>query len=92
MAVDVKRNRAPRAVVLEAGRMIAVSGGPSIVPALLQADLVDEPRRTVHPVALGSSRRLVEQRHRFPLESTQRFDSGAVAPRCPPPPDRTAAL
>jgi riboflavin biosynthesis pyrimidine reductase len=78
---------------MEAGRMIAVSGGPSIVPALLQADLVDEPRRTVHPVApLGSGRRLVEQRHRFALEFPQRFDSGAVAPRCPPPPDRTAAL
>jgi riboflavin biosynthesis pyrimidine reductase len=72
--------------------MIAVSGGPSIVPALLQADLVDEPRRTVHPVALGSSRLLVEQRHRFPLESTQRFDSGTVAPRCTRPPDRRAAL
>jgi dihydrofolate reductase len=63
------------------GRMIAVSGGPTLVRALLEADLLDELVLTVHPVALGSGRRLFAERHRFRLASSRRFDSGAVVQR-----------
>lgn len=79
------------ALRMREGRMIAVSGGPTLVRALLEADLIDELVLTVHPVALGAGRRLFGERHRFRLASSRPFDSGAVVHRYTRPGQRSAA-
>lgn len=44
----------------QAGKNIYVVGGPTIVTALLNADLLDELRLIVHPLLLGGGRSLFE--------------------------------
>jgi dihydrofolate reductase len=42
------------------GRDIAVPGSPTLVESLMRRDLVDELRLLVHPVVIGTGRRLFE--------------------------------
>jgi dihydrofolate reductase len=65
----------------EAGRTIAVSGGPSLVRELLDARLVDEFLITTHPQALGDGTRLFRESLSLTLVSTAAFSSGATVTR-----------
>lgn len=60
------------------GSTIAVSGGPTLVRALLAHDLIDEVHLTVHPVALGAGVRPLRDQRRFRLVASRSFASGAV--------------
>jgi len=42
------------------GRNIGVSGSPTLVRSLLEADLLDELKLMIHPVVVGSGKRLFE--------------------------------
>src|SRR6266571_3633229 len=66
----------------EPGRDILVYGSGSLVNTLLQHDLVDELRLMVHPVVLGSGRRLfddnAEMLKPLKLAESKTFPSGIV--------------
>ena len=60
---------------------IAVSGSGTLVRSLIQVGLVDELRLMVHPVLLGSGRRLFEDGEAAaPLElvASETFDTGVI--------------
>jgi len=58
-----------RALKAEPGKNVYVVGGPTLVTALLDADLLDELRLIVHPLLLGGGRPLFERLgKRRPLE------------------------
>jgi dihydrofolate reductase len=62
----------------EAGGDIYVVGGPTTVAGLLDADLIDELRLTVHPVVLGAGTPLfgrVGREHRLQLTSATPLES-----------------
>src|SRR5207237_7935358 len=64
------------------GKDILVYGSGKLVNTLLKHDLVDELRLMVHPVVLGSGRRLfddnAETMQVLKLEDTKQFPSGIV--------------
>ena len=65
----------------EGGKPIFAHGGATFAQSLVRADLVDEYRMTVHPVALGRGKPLfgtLEGRSMLALVECTRFDGGAV--------------
>jgi dihydrofolate reductase len=65
----------------EPGRTIGVAGSPTLVESLIRRDLVDELRLLLHPVVVGTGRRLFEHvTDQRPLElvSSQRFAAGVL--------------
>jgi len=66
----------------EDGKPIFAHGGAAFAQSLVRADLVDEYRLVVHPVALGRGKPLfatLEARSVLTLVDHTRFDGGAVA-------------
>lgn len=65
----------------EAGKNIVIYGSASIVQALTACGLIDEYQLLVHPVVLGSGKRLFREgsdRTALRLVETKTFDSGVV--------------
>jgi dihydrofolate reductase len=65
----------------EDGKPIFAHGGAAFAQSLARADLVDEYRLTVHPVALGRGKPLfgtLEARSALALVECARFDGGAI--------------
>jgi dihydrofolate reductase len=65
----------------QAGGDIAVSGSGILVQSLLRDDLLDELRLMVHPVVVGSGRRLFEEggdRKELELVDSKAFSTGVV--------------
>ena len=70
-----------RAVKAEPGQPMYAVGGPGLVRSLLDAELLDELRLIVHPVAVGSGTALFEgigQRQALELVATESTQSGRV--------------
>jgi dihydrofolate reductase len=63
----------------EPGKDILAHGGASFAQSLVRANLIDEYRLIVHPVALGEGERLFVRRLDLQLVETTRFPAGAVA-------------
>jgi dihydrofolate reductase len=75
---DIEELRAYKA---EAGGAVYVVGGPGLVRGLIDADVLDELRLIVHPVAVGSGTALFEglaQRQALELVGTEPTGSGQV--------------
>jgi dihydrofolate reductase len=71
-----------RALKQEPGRHIHAVGGASLVSSLMDEDLVDELRLTVHPVVLGRGKPLfggLAARHRLELVDARPLTGGRVA-------------
>jgi dihydrofolate reductase len=65
----------------QAGKDITVIGSGTLVHSLLQNDLLDELVLTVHPVVVGSGKRLFEDggdRKALKLVDSKTFDTGVV--------------
>lgn len=65
----------------QVGKDIYAIGGAALVSGLIEADLLDELRLAVHPVLLGSGKRLFNessQRHRLSLVQTRPLPWGTV--------------
>ena len=63
------------------GKDIAISGGPTLVRSLLDYGLLDELRLFVHPIVVGSGRRLFEgggDQIALELADSRTFSSGTV--------------
>jgi dihydrofolate reductase len=63
------------------GKDIAISGSGTLVRSLLQKNLLDELRLMVHPVVVGSGRRLFEEggdRKELELADSKTFSTGVV--------------
>ena len=45
----------------QAGKDISISGSPTLVRSLLEEDLLDELRLMLHPIVVGSGKRLFEE-------------------------------
>lgn len=63
------------------GGEIAVHGSISLVNGLLEADLIDELRLMVHPIVLGSGKRLFGEHadaHTLKLAEARALDSGSL--------------
>lgn len=67
-----------RAFKAEAEGWVRLDGSISIVQQMTQLRLIDEFRLMVHPVALGSGRRLFEERVDLVLKGAERFRSGVM--------------
>jgi dihydrofolate reductase len=66
---------------LEPGKPIFAHGGATFAQSLVRADLVDEYRLVVHPVALGRGKPLfatLDAPRLLPLVECTRFDGGAL--------------
>jgi dihydrofolate reductase len=64
----------------QAGGDISISGSPTLVRSLLKDGLIDELRLMVHPVVVGSGKRLFEEGDRiaFELVDSKTFSTGVV--------------
>lgn len=62
----------------EPGKDILVAGSGQLVHTLAESGLVDEYRFMVHPIVLGSGKRLFQGRTVFKLTDMKRFSSGVV--------------
>ncbi|MBV9691404.1 MAG: dihydrofolate reductase family protein [Ktedonobacteraceae bacterium] len=65
----------------EVGQDILLSGSGQLVNALMQYDLIDEYRLMVHPIVLGSGRRIfadADDALKLKLLYTKTFDKGVV--------------
>jgi dihydrofolate reductase len=65
----------------QSGQNILVAGSGKLVRTLMQHDLVDEFRCMVHPVLLGSGKRLfpeATEKHKLKLVETKVFNTGIV--------------
>ena len=64
----------------QAGGDISISGSPTLVRSLLKDGLIDELRLMVHPVVVGSGKRLFEEGDRIALElvDSKTFSTGVV--------------
>ena len=63
------------------GKDITISGSATLVRSLLEEDLIDELRLMVHPVVVGSGRRLFEDesdQKALELVDTETFSTGVV--------------
>jgi dihydrofolate reductase len=66
----------------DAGQDILIGGSGALAQSLLQHDLIDEVRMLVHPIAVGTGKRLFEgtgEPIALKLVDTKSFDSGVVA-------------
>jgi dihydrofolate reductase len=63
----------------EPGKDILVHGGPRLAQSLVDADLIDEYRLVVHPVALGEGARLFPTKIELERVEASPFPAGAVA-------------
>ena len=73
LAEEIKRLRE------EPGKDILVHGGPRLAQSLADADLIDEYRLVVHPVALGEGARLFPTKIELERVEASPFPAGAVA-------------
>jgi dihydrofolate reductase len=64
----------------EPGKDITISGSPTLVRSLIREGLLDELRLMIHPVVVGSGRRLFEggERAAFELGDSKTFETGVV--------------
>ncbi len=64
----------------QTGGEIGITGSATLVQSLMQADLVDEVRLFLHPIVLGTGKRLFAGEHRSRLNrvKTQPFRSGVL--------------
>jgi dihydrofolate reductase len=63
------------------GKDISISGSPTLVRSLLQDDLLDELRLMVHPIVVGSGKRLFEDggdRKALQLVASETFSTGVL--------------
>jgi dihydrofolate reductase len=63
------------------GKDIAITGSPTLVRSLLRDGLIDELRLLVHPIVVGSGKRLfVEGEDRVPLQlvDSKTFNTGVL--------------
>jgi len=76
----------------QSGGNIGIIGSAALVQSLMQTDLIDEYRLLVHPVTVGSGKRLFPDGITLPLKlvETKTFDSGVVLLRYQP--DREKSL
>ena len=66
----------------QSGRDILIEGSGALAQTLLAHDLIDEVRMLVHPITVGTGKRLFEGANdsvALALVATQSFDSGVVA-------------
>ena len=66
----------------ESGKDILIGGSGALAKTLIEHDLIDEIRMLVHPIAVGTGKRLFEGASdsiALKLVDTQTFDSGVVA-------------
>lgn len=78
----VRDVEAIRALKHQPGKAIHAVGGASLVSSLMNQDLVDELRLTVHPVVLGQGKPLfkdVTERHRLTLRNAMPLPGGRVS-------------
>ena len=71
----------------QAGGDIGIIGSATLVQSLMQADLIDEVRLLVHPVVVGSGKRLFKDGtdlKKLKLIDTKTFDSGFLLLRYQP--------
>ncbi len=74
----------------EPGQDIAIHGSATLVKTLMEANLIDEYRLMVHPLVLGSGRRLFEERPfrtSLTLTKTEPMPNGVVVLTYEPDPD-----
>jgi dihydrofolate reductase len=65
----------------EPGKNISITGSPTLVRSLLRDGLIDELRLLVHPIVVGSGKRLfVDQEERVPLKlvDSKTFSTGVL--------------
>jgi dihydrofolate reductase len=63
------------------GKDISITGSPTLVRSLLADDLLDELRLMVHPIVVGSGKRLFEERgdqKALELVDAQTFSTGVL--------------
>jgi dihydrofolate reductase len=63
------------------GKDISISGSPTLVRSLLQEDLLDELRLMVHPIVVGSGKRLFEEggdQKALQLVDSKTFSTGVL--------------
>src|SRR5215208_72590 len=63
------------------GKDISISGSPTLVRSLLQDDLLDELRLMVHPIVVGSGKRLFEEgghQKALDLVDSKTFSTGVL--------------
>ena len=63
------------------GKDISISGSPTLVRSLLEEDLLDELRLMVHPIVVGSGKRLFEEgsdRKALQLLDSKTFSTGVL--------------
>ena len=66
----------------QSGKDILIEGSGALARALIAHDLIDEIRMLVHPIAVGTGKRLFDGANHsvaLALVATQSFDSGVVA-------------
>jgi dihydrofolate reductase len=66
----------------ESGKDILIGGSGALAKTLIAHDLIDEIRMLVHPIAVGTGKRLFDGANEsigLTLVDTQAFDSGVVA-------------
>jgi dihydrofolate reductase len=63
------------------GRNIAISGSGTLISSLLREGLLDELRLLVHPIVVGSGKRLFDDGEQIPLKlvGTKALQTGVVA-------------
>jgi dihydrofolate reductase len=65
----------------QSGKDISISGSPTLVWSLLEEDLLDELRLMVHPIVVGSGRRLFEEggdQKALELVDSKTFSTGVL--------------
>ena len=63
------------------GKDISISGSPTLVRSLLEEDLIDELRLMVHPIVVGSGKRLFEDgsdQKALELVDSETFSTGVL--------------
>jgi dihydrofolate reductase len=63
------------------GKDISISGSPTLVRSLLEEDLLDELRFMLHPIVVGSGKRLFEEggdQKALQLVDSQTFSTGVL--------------
>jgi dihydrofolate reductase len=81
MLLDGDVPAAVSALKQESGRGLQISGSTTLVRSLMDAGLIDELRLMIHPVVVGSGRRLFEEgdRHTLKLVDATTFSTGVVS-------------